>query len=554
MIRSLSGGAALAALVLLSACQSLPALPALPIARTGAVPGGQVVEAVVGTLGPLNPLFEEGANEHDIDSLIYQGLTTVNARQQVVGLLAKSWTMSPDGLTYTFTLRNDVRWADGSRFNADDVMFTYATFQSPDYQDPTEQLWKDVVVEKVSQLEVKFTLKAPSAAFPLTLRQGILPKHLFLKVAVPNMMGSLYSGPQAIGTGPFMASSITERHHVVTLERNPYASPRPYLDHFVFRSYATAADAMDAVSRGEADTFGDLAPQGTSALEKRPEVNVLEVSTFDFAAVLFDLTPDLAVFFQPPSVRLALTQAIDRKRIVNDVLEGHADSATGPIPPKDWAYSKQSASKYPYNPAAAVKALQDAGWTMNLQTGVLEKGGRSFQVHLATTDAYPYKQVAESVQAQLRQIGVQVVIDPVPASVLVSKYLIGKQFQLALADFDIGSDPDQSQLWHSGAASDSLNFTSADRLPKQALIDKDLEDGIGRVDNGVVRTDPATRIVAYADFQDLMADAAPAIFLFAPHYTYIVSKRVKGVHTNPVIDPTDRLEYVADWYATNEGG
>ena len=551
MIRSLSGGAALAALLLLSACQSLPALP---IARTGPVSGGQVVEAIVGVPGPLNPLFEQGANEHDIDSLIYQGLTTLNTRQQVVGQLAKSWTMSPDGLTYTFALRNDVRWGDGWAFNADDVMFTYATFQSPDYQDPTEQLWKNVVVEKVNQFQVKFTLKAPSAAFPLTLRQGILPKHKFPKVAVAGMAGQAASRDQAIGTGPFRVASISQNHHIVALERNPYANPRPYLDHFIFRSYATAADAMDAVTNGEADAFGDLMPQAASALEKRPDVNVVEISTFDFAAVLFDLTPDLAVFFQPPAVRLALTQAIDRKRIVNDVLQGHADPASGPIPPRDWAYSRPTANKYPYNPAQAVKALQDAGWTMNLQTGVLEKGGRSFQVRLATTDAYPYKQVAESVQAQLRQIGVQVEIDPVPASVLVSKYLVGKQFQLALADFDIGSDPDQSQLWHSGAASDSLNFTSADRLPKQALIDKDLEDGIGRVDNGVVKTDPASRMVAYADFQDLMADAAPAIFLFEPHYTYVVSKRVRGVHTNPVIDPTDRLEYVADWYATNEGG
>jgi peptide/nickel transport system substrate-binding protein len=551
MIRSLPGGAALAALLLLSACQSLPALP---IAGSGPVPGGQVVEAIVGTPGPLNPLFEEGANEHDIDSLIYQGLTTINTRQQVVGLLARSWTMSPDGLTYTFTLQKDVRWGDGKPFSADDVMFTYTTLQSADYQDPTEQLWKDVVVEKVNQFQVKFTLKAPSAAFPLTLRQGILPRHLFQGMTVGAMAGSVHSRERAIGTGPFMASSESQDHHTVTLDRNPYANPRANLDHFVFQSYATAADAMNAVTRGQADAFGDLVPQDASTLEKTPDLNFLEVSTFDFAAVLFDLTPDLAVFFQPPSVRLALTQAIDRKRIVNDVLGGHADPASGPIPPTDWAYSKQSANKYPYNPAAAVKALQDAGWAMNLQTGVLEKGGRSFQVQLATTDAYPYKQVAESVQAQLRQIGVQVAIEPVPASVLVSKYLIGKQFQLALADFDIGSDPDQSQLWHSGAASDSLNFTSADRLPKQALIDKDLEDGIGRVDNNVVKTDPASRMVAYADFQDLMADAAPAIFLFEPHYAYVVSKRVRGVHTNPVIDPTDRLEYAAEWYATNEGG
>ncbi|HSR23689.1 MAG TPA: ABC transporter substrate-binding protein, partial [Candidatus Eisenbacteria bacterium] len=352
---------------------------------------------------------------------------------------------------------------------------------------------------------------------------------------------------RAVGTGPFRVGSISSDRHTVTLDRNPYAKPQPNLDHFVFRSYPSLADAVDAVSRGEADTVGDLLPPGISTLARRQDLNVLQIRTFNFAAVLFNLTPDLWVYFNPPAVRQALNQAVDRQRIVRDVLEGHADAASGPIPPTDWAYSKQAADRYRYDPAQAAQTLQAAGWTMNLQTGVLSRNGRDFQVHLVTADAPPYKPVAESVRDQLRLIGVQVVIDPVPASVLVSKYLVGKQYQLALADFENGPDPDQSSLWHSGALADSLNFTSADRLPKQALIDKDLEDG-------VAKTDLAARRTAYADFQDLMADAAPAIFLFEPHYTYVVSRRVRGVHTNPVIEPIDRFEYVADWYATTQNG
>lgn len=540
MARGISGAAALAALLVLTACDA-----AVP--RLGPVPGGQVVEAVAGTPGPLNPLFERGANEKEIDSLVYQGLTAVNPRQQVVGLLAKSWTVSEDGFTYAFTLRRDVRWADGAPFNADDVVFTFRTMQSPDYLEPTQQLWKSVTVEKVSDQQVKFTLKAPSAAFPLALRQGIVPRHLLQRMPIADMTRSPRSGALAIGTGPFKVASISGDRHVVTLSRNPYANPKPYLDHFVFRSYPTPADAIQAVSSGEADTVGDLLPQGVSALAKRSDFAPMQIRTFNFVAVLFNLTPDLAVYFQPPAVRQALNQAIDRRRIVRDVLEGHADPATGPIPPTNWAYSKQAAAKYPYNQSQAAKTLRDAGWTLNLQNGVLDKAGRGFQVHLVTADAYPYRAVAESVRDQLRLIGVQVVIDPVPASVLVSKYLVGKQFQLALADFENGSDPDQSGFWHSGAAADSLNFTSADRLPRQALIDKDLDDGISKAD-------PAARRTAYADFQDLMADAAPAIFLFEPHYTYIVSRNVRGVHTNPVIEPVDRFQYVTDWYATTQGG
>jgi peptide/nickel transport system substrate-binding protein len=532
----------LTALLVAAACSGVPVLPG-----RGPVSGGQVVEAVAGTPGPLNPLFEQGVNEEEIDSLIYQGLTMVKPNQQVGGLLAKDWTVSGDGLTYTFDLRGGVRWADGAPFNADDVVFTYGVLQSDDYQQPTEQAWKDVQVQKTGDLQVKFTLKAPSATFPLAVRLGIIPKHLFAKVAVADMTRSSHSGAQAIGTGPFKVASISSDHHIVSLVRNPYANPRPYLDNFVFRTYPSLPDAVDAVSRGEADTVGDLLPQGVDTLAKQQDLNVMQIRTFNFAAVLFNLTPDQSVYFEPPAVRQALSQAIDRTKIVRTVLAGHADPAPGPIPPTNWAYARQQAAKYKYDPAAAQQTLAQAGWTMNLQNGVLNRGGHDFQVHLVTVDAYPYRQVAESVRDQLRLIGVQVLIDPVPESVLVSKYLIGKQFQLALADFDNGPDPDQSTLWHSGAAPDSLNFTSQDRLPKQALIDKDLEDGISK-------SDIPSRRTAYADFQDLMADAAPAIFLFEPHYTYVVSRRVQGVHTNPVIEPIDRFEYVTDWYATTQGG
>jgi peptide/nickel transport system substrate-binding protein len=541
--RPLTRPVLLLAALLVAGCSG--GAPMLPIS-SGPMSGGQVVEAVAGTTGPLNPLFEQEANEKDVDSLIYQGLTTVDANQQVVGLLARGWKVSDDGLTYTFDLRSGVRWADGRPFTADDVMFTFNVLQSPTYQQATNQYWKDVQVERSGNLQVKFTLKAPSASFPLALRQGIIPEHVFAHVGIADMAADAHSASKAIGTGPFRVGSISRDRHEVTLDRNPYANPQPYLDHVVFRTYPSLADSVDAVSRGEADSAADLDALGISALSKRQDLTIIQARTFSIAAIFFNLAPDSAVYFQPATVRQALAQAVDRQKIVHDVLESRADAAPGPIPPSDWAYARQSAEKLPYNAAQAAKTLQDAGWQLNMQTGVLSRAGKDFSVTLATTDAYPYKQVADAVSAQLRLIGVQVKVEPVPASVLVSKYLIGKQFQMALAAVDNGPDPDQYALWHSGAAADSLNFATADRLPKQALIDKDLEDGRGT-------TDPAKRKASYADFQDLMADAAPAIFLFEPHYTYLTSRRVRGVHVNPVIEPVDRFQYVADWYVTTRG-
>ena len=131
---------------------------------------------------------------------------------------------------------------------------------------------------------------------------------------------------------------------------------------------------------------------------------------------------------------------------------------------------------------------------------------------------------------------------PLPASKLLQDYLLTHKYQMALISIDVGPDPDQYSLWHSGIDPGSLNFAYSRGW---GLIDKDLEDGRAAVD-------PPSRLAAYIDFQMLMADAAPAIFIYASRYEYAVSQRVHGVHMNKAIDPYERFQYVTDWYVNTK--
>jgi peptide/nickel transport system substrate-binding protein len=514
--------------------------------QAGPRQGGTVTEAVVGNVLTLNPLFEQNGNDQDIDSIVYQGLTMAGPNQTSVPLLAKSWTVSKDGLTYTCVLRTWVRWADGRPFTADDVMFTFGVLQSKDYQVPTDQYWKAIQVTKVDPGSVRFTLKAPSAAFPLALRQGIIPKHVFQGKTVAQIASEVHSGARAFGTGPFQASNISRDRRSVVLDRNPYANPKPYLDHFQFQGFASLADAVDAVSRGDADTVGALQPpsQLASSLDRRPDLTIHQIKTYSFAAILLSLTPDQAAYFDPPTVREALSRAVDRRQIVTTVLGGRADVTFGPIPPSDWSYSRDAAAKLAYDPQWANQVLDAAGWVMNPQTALRQRDGKPFAVTLVTSDEPPWGQVAQAVSDQLRKIGVDAKVQSVSAAALVSKFVMPRQFQMALTVFDNGPDPDQYSLWHSGAPPDTFNLGGY--LPRQALIDKDLEDGRAA-------TDRRARRAAYADFQDLMVQAAPAIFLVSPDYAYLVARRVHAVRTNPVIEPVDRLEYATSWYVNPSG-
>jgi peptide/nickel transport system substrate-binding protein len=248
-------------------------------------------------------------------------------------------------------------------------------------------------------------------------------------------------------------------------------------------------------------------------------------------------------FFIDPKVRLALVQAIDRQRIVTEVLAGRADPDPSPIPVGAWAWSAAAAALHPYDQLAASGALDKAGWVVASGAKVRTKNNVQFKVELVAPDSYPNRQVADAVARQLLEVGVEVHVNAVPASQLVQKYLLGRNYQMALASFDVGPDPDQYSLWHSGADSGSLNFAYTRGW---GLIDSDLE-------NGRATVDPQARLAAYIDFQMLMADAAPAIFLYSAHYDYAVSGRVHGVRMNKVIEPADRFQYVTQWYVNTSG-
>ena len=501
--------------------------------------GGTAVEALVGTPATLNPLFEQDDATRDVDAVIYQGLTTVDANQQVVGLLAKDWTVSPDHLSYTFDLRTDVRWSDGLPFGVDDVLFTFQVLQDPEYDQPDAGFWRELGIAPGGPNQVVFTLKSPSAAFPLALRIGIIAKHVFDGLAPQQIEQSQYSGIKAVGTGPFMVASIDSR--AITLDRNPYASPAPWLDHLVMRTYPAnnPQAAILAVRSGVADLVGGLEPEELNALQNATNTTIIDSQTYTNAFVTMNADGAGKQYFSDVKVRQALVQAIDRSAVINQVLNGRADVDPTPIPAGDWAFTASAAGRYPYDPETANAELDAAGWTLAPGSSVRKnKLGVPFAVVLVVTSSYPNLQVAQAVADQLKNVGVQVNLKPVSPQDLVNTYLLPHDYEMALVVFDVGPDPDLYSLWHSGADPGTLNFAYSKGW---GLIDKDLEDGRAQVEQ-------PERLAAYTDFQSLIADMAPAIFLYSAHYDYAVSQRVRGVHMNHVIEPEDRFQYVTDWY------
>jgi peptide/nickel transport system substrate-binding protein len=499
--------------------------------------GGTYVEGVVGQLGSLNPLFGEAtAGPNDLDALLFEPLVRVLPTGSVQGRLASHWDVSPDGRSYSLTLRPNVRWSDGTVVTADDVVFTVRTVQDPQFPGAlVNQSWKDIIATAIDSGHVRFALPGHNAGFMANLELlDIVPAHLLAGKSMAEL-ASASPDLNPVGTGPFrMVANLGDR---IKLERNPFAWRRPWLDTMTIRSYPSQASALDALQRGEIDGLANLTPSGAAQERSNRQVAVLTTSTYQYAELLFNLKPD-EPYFQDVRVRQAVAKAIDRTAIIRDVLGGQAVPDDGPIPRSiTWAYD--SAAQQPaFDRTAAANLLNDAGWS--LVNGIRTKGTTSLSFGLTvSSDVPPYERVAEKVADQLAQVGIIAEVRPVTTASLIHDYLNPRTFDMTLTAFDNGPDPDVYSFWHSSQEHPGgFNFAG---MKKNVFIDGDLEDGRNTLDL-------TARAKAYATFQEDFAKEIPAVFLYSPRYVMAVSRRIHGVHVDSAIEPEERYAYIQDWY------
>jgi peptide/nickel transport system substrate-binding protein len=433
-------------------------------------------------------------------------------------------------------LRPNARWSDGTPVSADDVVFTVRTVQDPQFPGALlNQSWKDIIATAVDAGHVRFALPGHNAGFMANLELlDIVPAHLLAgKTMVELASASPNLNP--VGSGPFrMVTHLGDR---IQLERNPFSWRRPWLESVTIRSFPSQAAALDALDRGQIDGLANLTPSAAAQERANAQVEVLTTSTYQYAELLFNLKTD-EPYFQDVRVRQAIAKAIDRTAIIRDVLGGQAVPDDSPIPRSiTWAYDS-AAQQPPYDPTAAAKLLDDAGWTM--VNGIRTKGTISLSFGLTvSSDVPPYERVAEKVASQLSQVGIVAEVRPVTTASLIHDYLNPRSFDMTLTAFDNGPDPDVYSFWHSSQAHPGgFNFAG---MKKNVFIDGDLEDGRNTLDL-------TARAKAYATFQEDFAKEIPAVFLYSPRYVMAVNRRIHGVRLDAAIEPEERFAYVSDWY------
>ncbi len=498
--------------------------------------GGVFREGVAGNPQYINPLL---CHTHDIDrdlcSLLFRGLTRLDQQGRVVPDLAERWT-APDGLVYTFTLRENQFWHDGKAVTIDDVLFTIEMMQSPDSPilPDLAELWRSVTVEQVDEHTVRLLLDEPFAPFLDFTTIGLLPKHIWQDVPPSELLTTpLNSRP--VGNGPMQVTLTSAQF--IRLERNPYSGKDiPMVSALEFHFYPDYPSIYAAYTEGELDGVSQVMQSDISLAQARTDMQLFSAPQSTYVGVIFNLQNPDVPFLQDATVRRGLYHALDREQLLDDVVGGHGVLASSPIPSNNWGHAPDTPS-YSYDPDEAQRLLNESGWVDTDGDGTRDKDGLPMQLILLTNDGPNRIALIEQIAADWRAVGVNAVVESVSFAGFVRDFLTPRRFDAALLSWDITGDPDPFPLYHSSQITTGQNYGGWSNQEADALVIEARST-----------VDPEKRRALYAQFQHIFAADVPAIPLYYPVYTYGVSERVKAVQIGPLNTPADRFTTFPDWY------
>jgi peptide/nickel transport system substrate-binding protein len=524
-------------------------------------PGGEYVEAVVGSPSIINPLIVVQSDvDADLTRLLYSGLVSLTPDGKIVPDLAESYETSEDGTEYTFKLKDRLYWHDGEKVTIDDVLFTFSIVQNPDYRSPYYQLFQGVSVERKDDDTVRFMLEKPRSSFLSSLSIGILPAHVWQDVP-PSAFTLADFNLKPIGAGPYRFKSLVrDRLGAVrsyTLERFKDSATPALLDRIIFHFYPDMEGAALAVSTRQADGIAFVPLEYRDKIESRHDLANYKIRLPQYTAVFFN--PKKSSLLKDDAVRRALLLAAPRQKIVTEILHREAFLAEGPIlsglPGHDSGLKQADEDG-----EAAKAALEKAGYVYKTPTSTareLQKtkkitigSGRGasnktvadgqpipLAIKLTTVDRKEFLAVANTIAEAWKSVGASVEIKVV-AAFEVKDLLKNKDYEALLYSEVIGADLDPYPYWHSSETGEN-GYNLA--LYANRTVDDALEEARRA-------TSSEARAALYSTVGRKIASDTPAIFLYSSSYSYYLDKAIKGVVADMVITPADRLAGIRDWY------
>jgi peptide/nickel transport system substrate-binding protein len=477
-----------------------------------AQPGGTLVVSLLGDLPTLNPMVRFTANSWRLVPNFYNGLTYFTPSGQLQPDLALSWEAADEARLWTFKLRPGVRFYNGDRFTAADVVATFNKMQAPETSAPyLGEMGPLVRVEAVDDLTARFRMSSPYADLPRTLATSTAK---IISQAGIAAFDDIDRHPR--GTGPFLLKEFVPNDHLV-MERNPdYFGGPALLDRVVVRLLPDPTAQLAALRNREIDAIGEIEGDTFSRLSHQPGVRLLNVSsgTFD-NLILFANKPP----FDNPKLRLALKLAMDRQAIAEALTENTGipgdDHPLAPV----YQFADTSVPLRQPDLAQAKQLMREAGHGSGLQ-------------HKLVVAANPpsRQKMAILCQAMAAQIGIDLQIELMDNTrFLAQVWNKGQDSYIGNYVTRQSADAILTKIYHSKLGIDEGRWAT----PETDAI----------LDQARATTDPAVRGRLYAEFQRRSRDTGPFVIpaffdALAVHNDYVTDFPVSGIGLDMRFDRT----------------
>jgi peptide/nickel transport system substrate-binding protein len=518
--------------------------PALFEATPRPVQGGIYTEAVVGELQRLNPVLDrKNQPDRDIDRLIFNGLVRFDSRGIPLPDLAESWGISQDGKIYNFALRQGLKWHDGQPVTADDIVFTVEMLRegNPSLPADVQEFWKTVEV-KGTGLNIQFRLPEPFAPFLDYVTFGVIPQHLLKGLAGDSFINAPFN-LQPVGTGPFQFERLivdNGRISGIVLRANKdFHGLKANLSQIVFLFYPDSIGALTAVKENRAQGISTLSTDILPQALAYPNLSVYSGRKPEMSIILLNLKNPEVAFFQEVEVRKAIVRSLNRQWMIDNLLQGQAIQADGPIFPGTWAYF-DGIKPLGYDPEIARRDLKEKGWALAGETDTIRSKKEVFlKFKLTVPDTEKHKNLAGAIQRDLAAVGIQADLEIMPYETIMSDRLNPRTYQAALVDLNLSKspDPDPYPFWDQVQATGGQNYSQWDHRVASEMLEQ-----------ARITTNLDERARLYRNFQLIFEEEMPAIPLYYPVYTWGANITIRGVRMGPLFDTSDRFNSIQDWY------
>ncbi|PEA18254.1 ABC transporter substrate-binding protein [Bacillus cereus] len=440
--------------------------------------------------GIFLPHFMENGWDGNITQAIFAPLVGLDKEGKPIPILAKKWDISENQLTYTFHLKDDVKFSDGSPLTADDVAFTLTLLHDPTYSGATDisqtaikggQAYKEGKATSIEGIQVidpktiTITTEKVNAQTLSLIGGEVISKAYYgkeYKQGNLEYLKELYGKP--MGAGAYKLDKYIPGQEVRFVANENYFEGKPKIEHFIYK--ITKGDTkLQQFQAGEVDYDGFTTNAET--IEQLKELGFANVNVYTGSSYGYIKMNYKKSYFKDKRVRQAFIYGLERQKVIDTYFQGYASLVNVPITPVSWAYTEEGINKYEYNLEKAKKLLDEAGWKAG-SDGIREKDGQKLKVSYFASSASKINDVMIPVMKEdYKKIGVDFNPEYMDFNTMISKVIKG-DYDLAMVSTPMIDDPSgtiEEFVSTSKRNYDGYHNPKVDELAKQALETLDIE-------------------------------------------------------------------------------